>query len=71
MARIGVYDQIKKAFQDIVAPEMHELRGEIRHLDQKIDGVDTKLTALLTSLRTETGSMKAELIAALEARRPS
>ena len=39
MVRMGVYDQIKKAFQDIVAPEIHELRGEIWRLDQKIDGV--------------------------------
>ena len=36
MAAMGVYDQIKKAFQDIVAPELHALRGEIRVLDQKI-----------------------------------
>ncbi len=27
MAAMGVYDQIKKAFQDIVAPELHALRG--------------------------------------------
>ena len=26
--------QIKKAFQDVVAPETHELRGEIRRLDR-------------------------------------
>jgi len=37
--------QIKKAFQDVVAPEIHELRGEIRRLDQKIDGVDQRLEA--------------------------
>src|SRR5260370_16717629 len=43
MPAMGVYDQIKKAFQDVVAPEIHELRGEIRRLDQKIDGVDQKL----------------------------
>jgi hypothetical protein len=49
---MGVYDQIKKAFQDIIAPELHTLRGEIRLLDQKIDGVDVKVT-----------SMKAELLA--------
>ena len=60
---MGVYDQIKKAFQDIVAPELHALRGDIRVLDQKIDGVDSRLTAKIDSLRTETISLKGELIA--------
>ena len=34
----GVYDQIKKALQDIIAPELHEIRGDIRALDQKLSG---------------------------------
>jgi predicted nucleic acid-binding Zn-ribbon protein len=59
MSRMGVYDQIKKAFQDIIAPELHMLRGEIQRLDQKIDNVDIKVT----SLRTEMLSMKGELLA--------
>ena len=50
MAAMGVYDQIKKAFQDIVAPEIHELRGEIRRLDQKIDGVDARFMVRLNGL---------------------
>jgi hypothetical protein len=29
---MGVYDQIKKAFQDVVAPEIRALQGEIRAL---------------------------------------
>ena len=53
MPAVGVHDQIKKAFQDVVAPEIHELRGEIRRLDQKVDGMDAKLTAMLTSMRGE------------------
>src|SRR5439155_19103562 len=51
MTAVGVYDQIKKAFQDVIAPELHALRGDIRvidsriaGLDQKIDGVDQKLS---------------------------
>jgi hypothetical protein len=103
MAAMGVYDQIKAAFQDMIAPELHALRGDLqrleqkvdgvdqrltqkidgldqrllqridgldqRHgqkidgLDQKMDGVDARLTVRIDSLRTETLSMKAELLA--------
>ena len=77
MARVGVYDQVKRAFQDMIAPELHALRGEIRVLDQrivgldqkidgvdqKIDGVDARLTIKIDGLRAETGSMKNELLA--------
>lgn len=31
------------AFQDLVAPAIHELRGEIRLLDQKITALDGKI----------------------------
>ena len=72
MTAVGVYDQIKTAFQDIIAPELHALRGDIRvldqrvvSLDQKIDGVDARLTVKIDGLRTETVSLKAELLAEL------
>ena len=45
MTRMGVYDQIKRAFQDLIAPELHAIRGDLRMLDQKIDGVDARLSA--------------------------
>ena len=77
MTAVGVYDQIKTAFQDIIAPELHALRGDIRVLDQKIvvldhkivgldqklDGVDARLTVKIDGLRAETASMKGELLA--------
>ena len=50
---MGVYDQIKKAFQDTIAPELHALRGDIRLLDQKIDAVDARLTVKIDSFRNE------------------
>ncbi len=77
MARMGIDDQIKTAFQDLVAPALHELHGEIvalrsdiRRLDQridgtdgKIDGVDARLNSKMDSLAAQMGHMKGELIA--------
>jgi hypothetical protein len=56
MPAMGVHDQIKKAFQDLIAPELHARRGEIRSLDQKIDHK-------IDGLRVEMSSMKSELLA--------
>jgi predicted nuclease with TOPRIM domain len=76
MRRVGIYDQIKAALQDLVAPQLHEIRGElqavrsevqsvrvdIRRLDEKIDNVDARLTTRLDSLQAQMGSMKNELV---------
>ena len=72
MVAMGVYDQIKKAFQDIVAPELHALRGDIRVLDQriialdqkfdqKIDAVDSRLTIRIDALAAQIASSRAEM----------
>ena len=70
MMAMGVYYQIKAAFQDIIAPELHALRGDIQRVDQKIgavdqkiDGVDARLTIKIDGLSTEVLSMKGELLA--------
>ena len=67
MAAMGVYDQIKKAFQDIIAPELHAIRGDIRLLDQKIDGVNNSLSAKIDGadarLNLKLDGMKGELLA--------
>ena len=36
---MGVYENVKKALQDIVAPELQALRVEIKRLDEKIDSL--------------------------------
>ena len=61
MTTMGVYDQVKKAFQDIIAPEIHELRGEIRRLDQKIDDVDARLNIKLGALDNKIDNMDQRL----------
>ena len=70
MAAMSVYDQIRTAFQDIIAPELHALRGDIRILDQKIGGVDQKIDAVdarlavkIDGVRNEMVSLRAELLA--------
>ncbi len=63
MRRMGPYDQIKSFFQDIVAPEIHALRSDIRRIDEKIDNVDARLTNKLDGLGAQVGHMKGELIA--------
>ncbi|TMK76075.1 MAG: hypothetical protein E6G47_14635 [Actinobacteria bacterium] len=65
MKRMGLYDQVKSAFQDLIAPELHAIRGDIHRLDQKVDGVDARLTTKIDSgigsLRTEVGSLRTEM----------
>ncbi len=63
MAAMGVYDQTKKAFQDIIAPELHALRGDIRLLDQKIDGLDQKVDAVDARLTVKIDAVRNEMVA--------
>jgi hypothetical protein len=52
---------IKKALQDVIVPELHAIRGDIRVLDQKVIGLDEKIDSMKSELVAE--------LAALEARR--
>jgi hypothetical protein len=46
MMAMGVYDQIKTAFRDIIAPELQVLRGDIQRLDQRFDSVDQRFDSV-------------------------
>ncbi len=50
---MSVYEEVKQALQDIVAPELKALQVEIRRLDEKIDSLDEKLTTRMDSLKAE------------------
>jgi prefoldin subunit 5 len=63
---MGVYDQIKSAFQDIIAPELHAIRADIQRLDQKIDSVDARISARLDAHKSEIQSLKAELLSHIQ-----
>ena len=69
-----VYDQVKKALQDIVAPELSLLRGEmarlegrINALDMKIDSVRNELLARTDALDKRVSSFRNELLARTDA----
>src|ERR671923_1499465 len=62
MRRMGIYDQIKAALQDLIASELQAIRADIRRLDQNVDDVDARLTIKIDSLAAQTLSMKNELV---------
>jgi len=66
MARMGGYDQIRRAFQDVIAPELAALQGDVRRLDQKIDAVESKLPAKIDGvdarLTIRMESLKGEML---------
>jgi hypothetical protein len=53
----NVYEAVKQAFGDLIAPQLEEIKGELKavrseiaRLDAKIDNVDTKLTMRIDSV---------------------
>lgn len=65
---MGVYEQIKQAFQDIVAPEIKTLQVEIRPLDGKIDSMKAEMLSELRRLDTRLDSLERELKLAIDIR---
>jgi flagellar motility protein MotE (MotC chaperone) len=45
-----VYDQVKQALQDILAPEIQALKAEIKRLDERISGLEEKMNARMSGL---------------------
>jgi len=62
MPRMGIEDQIKSFFQDIVAPEIRAIRSDIQRLDETNDGVDARLGDKINSLAAQLSSAKNELV---------
>ena len=50
---MNIYEQVKQALQDIVAPELKSIQVEIKRLDEKIDTRFFSLDGKIDSLRRE------------------
>jgi hypothetical protein len=66
IACVGVYDQIKTAFQDLVAPAIHELRGDIRVLDERITALDGKLEQKFATLDAKIAALDTKFTERIE-----
>ncbi|MFO0794906.1 MAG: hypothetical protein U0586_12710 [Candidatus Brocadiaceae bacterium] len=49
---MSVYEQVKQALQDVVAPELKSIQVEIRRLDNRIDSLRAEMTSEISSLKT-------------------
>lgn len=56
-----VYDQVKQALQDFLAPELQALKAEIRRLDEKIDSLRSEMDARFSALEGKMGAMFSSL----------
>ena len=52
-----VYDQVKQALQDILAPEIQALKAEIRRLDEKIDVRFREMDALFKEMEAKLSAL--------------
>src|SRR4030067_1616962 len=53
MRRVGVYDRVTSAIQDIVAPALHEIRGDIRALRADMQAMRGELRGELQAVRAD------------------
>lgn len=56
--KMSVYDQVKQALQDIIAPQLAELRGEVRG---EIAGVRKEIAELRGELRHEIAEVRGKV----------
>ncbi|MBS3921029.1 MAG: hypothetical protein KG012_19315 [Deltaproteobacteria bacterium] len=50
---MGVYEDVKQALQDVVAPEIRSLQAEIKRLEETIRGEIKRLDQKTDSLKAE------------------
>ncbi len=56
-----VYDQVKQALQDILAPEFQALKTEIRRLEEKIEGLRSGMNAKFSALDTRIDALDVKI----------
>ena len=57
----GVIHDVRQAVQDIVAPGVQELKGEIKGLSAQVAAQNVKIDAVRSELKAEIGAVRSEL----------
>ena len=63
---MAMYDQIKKLFQDVVAPEIRALQGKIKAIQVEIRRLDDKIDTGLKSLGDKIEGVRREMHARMD-----
>ncbi len=50
MAWLNIYQNMKQAIQDVIAPEMQQIRGDIRALSARMDSLEKSIDARFDSV---------------------
>ncbi|MGB9861834.1 MAG: hypothetical protein ACPLRP_05880, partial [Candidatus Bipolaricaulaceae bacterium] len=58
---MAVYEQVKQALQDILAPELQALKVEIHRLDEKIEALRSEMNAKFEALDTKIEGLRHEV----------
>lgn len=48
---MSLYDDVKKALQDVLAPELQEIKGEIKAINIRLDGINQRFDDLIERLK--------------------
>jgi chromosome segregation ATPase len=54
MAAKGVYDTVTQAIQDLIAPDLERIKGQLTGLDARINSLEKRVDEGLGALRSET-----------------
>lgn len=58
---MNVYEQVKQALQDVVAPELKSIQVEIKRLDTRIDSLKSEINSRIDSLDNKIDFLKSEI----------
>jgi hypothetical protein len=50
---MSIYEEIKKALQDLIAPDIREIKGELKAINVRLDGTNERIEHLVNMLKLE------------------